>query len=66
MIYRRKTYIVEPSFIEEFNQLFNEILLPSQLKYGARLMGDGCSIEMKTILRYSLYGSMTVMKIMKE
>jgi len=39
MIYRRKTYIVEPSFIEEFNQLFNEILLPSQLKYGARLIG---------------------------
>lgn len=39
MIYRRKTYIVEPSFIDEFNQLFNEILLPSQLKYGARLIG---------------------------
>lgn len=39
MIYRRKTYIIEPSFIEEFNALFNDILLPSQLKYGARLIG---------------------------
>ncbi|MBB3113927.1 hypothetical protein FHS18_006042 [Paenibacillus phyllosphaerae] len=25
--------------IDEFNQLFNEILLPTQLKYGARLVG---------------------------
>jgi len=39
MIYRRKTYIVDPSFVEEFNVLFNDILLPSQLKYGARLIG---------------------------
>lgn len=39
MIYRRKTYIIESSFIEEFNALFNEILLPAQLKYGARLIG---------------------------
>ncbi|MEY8744461.1 NIPSNAP family protein [Bacillales bacterium AN1005] len=39
MIYRRKTYIIYSSFVEEFNALFNEILLPSQLKYGARLIG---------------------------
>lgn len=39
MIYRRKTYIVDSSFVEEFNALFNDILLPSQLKYGARLIG---------------------------
>ncbi|WP_055108628.1 NIPSNAP family protein [Paenibacillus ihumii] len=39
MIYRRKTYIVASSFVEEFNALFNDILLPSQLKYGARLIG---------------------------
>lgn len=39
MIYRRKTYIVASSFVEEFNALFIEILLPSQLKYGARLVG---------------------------
>jgi len=39
MIYRRKTYIVDPSFVEDFNVLFNDILLPSQLKYEARLIG---------------------------
>lgn len=39
MIYRRKTYIVESSFVEEFNALFNDILLPFQLKYGAKLIG---------------------------
>lgn len=39
MIYRRKIYIVDSSFVEEFNALFNDILLPSQLKYGARLIG---------------------------
>lgn len=39
MIYRRKTYIVSTSFVEEFNALFNDILLPAQLKYGARLIG---------------------------
>lgn len=39
MIYRRKTYIVASSFVEEFNALFNDILLPSQLKYGSRLIG---------------------------
>lgn len=39
MIYRRKTYVVASSFVEEFNALFNDILLPAQLKYGARLIG---------------------------
>lgn len=39
MIYRRKTYIVASAVVEEFNALFNEILLPAQLKYGARLIG---------------------------
>lgn len=39
MIYRRKTYVLASSFVTEFNALFNEILLPSQLKYGARLIG---------------------------
>ncbi|MFD2699596.1 NIPSNAP family protein [Paenibacillus shunpengii] len=39
MIYRRKTYIVANSIVDEFNSLFNDVLLPSQLKYGARLIG---------------------------
>lgn len=61
MIHRRKTYIVEPSFIEEFNQLFNEILLPSQLKYGARLIGrwmfdrDENNTEVFAIWEYDSY-----------
>lgn len=61
MIYRRKTYIVEPSFLEEFNQLFNEILLPSQLKYGARLIGrwmldrDENNTEVFAIWEYDSY-----------
>lgn len=61
MIYRRKTYIIEPSFIEEFNLLFNEILLPSQLKYGARLIGrwmnekDKNNTEVFAIWEYDSY-----------
>lgn len=59
MIYRRKTYIIESSFIEEFNALFNDILLPSQHKYGARLIGrwminkdeENTRSREKTILR---------------
>jgi hypothetical protein len=39
VIYRRKTYIIASSFVDEFNALFNDILLPAQLKYGARLIG---------------------------
>ena len=42
MIYRRKTYIVDSSFVEEFNALFNDILLPAQLKNGSRLIGRWC------------------------
>jgi hypothetical protein len=39
MFYRRKTYKIKAKWIKEFNKLFNEILLPTQLKYGARLVG---------------------------
>ncbi|URN93800.1 MAG: NIPSNAP family protein [Candidatus Pristimantibacillus lignocellulolyticus] len=42
MIYRRKTYFVDTSFVEEFNSLFNDILLPAQLKNGSRLIGRWC------------------------
>ncbi|MFD1739802.1 NIPSNAP family protein [Bacillus salitolerans] len=35
MIYRRKLYNVAPSIVLDFN----ETLLPTQLKYGARLVG---------------------------
>ncbi len=36
MIYRRKRYKVNPQIVEEFNRHFNQTLLPTQLKYGAR------------------------------
>ncbi|TGB03527.1 NIPSNAP family protein [Halobacillus salinus] len=39
MIFRRKMYKVAPSILEDFNKHFNETLLPTQLKYGARLVG---------------------------
>ncbi|MFS1513724.1 NIPSNAP family protein [Chengkuizengella sp. SCS-71B] len=39
MIYRRKTYKIEASLRSEFNLHFNKTLLPTQLKYGARLVG---------------------------
>lgn len=39
LVYRRKWYKINAMRINEFNQLFNEFLLPTQLKYGARLVG---------------------------
>lgn len=56
MIYRRKTYIVDSSFVEEFNALFNDILLPSQLKYGARLIGRWhLEVDVNTSEIFALY-----------
>lgn len=39
MFYRRKFYHIRTEFLESFNQLFNTINLPNQLKYGAGLIG---------------------------
>jgi hypothetical protein len=39
VIYRRRTYRVDPARAEAFNAFFNQHLLPMQLKYGARLIG---------------------------
>ena len=39
MIYRRKMYRVSPRIIDDFNLHFNRTLLPTQLKYGSRLVG---------------------------
>ncbi|MEG9295337.1 NIPSNAP family protein [Mangrovibacillus sp. Mu-81] len=58
MIYRRKMYKVAPSIIEEFNRHFNQTLLPTQLKYGARLVGrwvtthEGDAAEIFAIWEY--------------
>lgn len=45
MIYRRKTYKVDAKIVKEFNQHFNETLLPAQLKHGARLIGRWMTAE---------------------
>ena len=39
MFYRRKYYRVKKEFVESFNELFNNINLPSQLAHGSRLVG---------------------------
>ncbi|PFZ42311.1 cytoplasmic protein [Bacillus wiedmannii] len=39
MFYRRKYYIVKNEFVETFNEHFNTMNLPNQLKHGSRLIG---------------------------
>lgn len=39
MFYRRKSYIVQSSFVDIFNDHFNKTNLLNQLKHGARLIG---------------------------
>ncbi|WP_433750820.1 NIPSNAP family protein [Falsibacillus pallidus] len=63
MFYRRKFYIVKSEFVEKFNELFHEINLPNQLKYGSKLVGrwmmdrkDGTT-EVFAIWEYDSYES---------
>jgi 8-oxo-dGTP diphosphatase len=39
MLYRRKTYKINPETLELFNEFFHTYLLPNQLKHGAKLIG---------------------------
>ncbi|HEU5140821.1 MAG TPA: NUDIX domain-containing protein [Bacillales bacterium] len=39
MIYRRKTYKIDPQHYERFNAFFHEYLYPNQMKHGAKLVG---------------------------
>jgi 8-oxo-dGTP diphosphatase len=39
VIYRRRTYRVEPARADAFNAFFNRHLLPLQRRHGARLVG---------------------------
>ncbi|QTM98284.1 hypothetical protein ERJ70_02505 [Sediminibacillus dalangtanensis] len=61
MIYRRKTYHIDPIIKEEFNEHFNKTLLPTQLKYGARLVGrwmtkaNNVTIEIFAMWEYQSY-----------
>jgi acylphosphatase len=61
MFYRRKFYTLKSEFAEVFNNLFNNINLPNQLKYGSRLVGrwmkdnnDG-TVEIFAIWEYDSY-----------
>ncbi|SFM38057.1 NIPSNAP protein [Gracilibacillus orientalis] len=61
MIYRRKMYNVDPSILDDFNEHFNKTLLPTQLKYGSRLVGrwmtkkDNGIMEIFAIWEYDNY-----------
>ncbi|WP_110935611.1 NUDIX domain-containing protein [Salipaludibacillus neizhouensis] len=39
MIYRRKTYKIQPEKLNEFNNFFHSFLYPNQIKHGAKLIG---------------------------
>jgi hypothetical protein len=61
MFYRRKFYTLRSEFAEIFNNLFNTINLPNQLKHGSRLVGrwtkdnhDG-TVEIFAIWEYDSY-----------
>ncbi|WP_374055727.1 NIPSNAP family protein [Rossellomorea sp. FM04394] len=61
MFYRRKFYTVKKEFVDIFNDLFNNINLPNQLKHGSRLIGrwmkdneDG-TVEIFAIWEYASY-----------
>jgi hypothetical protein len=61
VIYRRKTYKIDPQIVLDFNEHFNQTLLPAQLKYGSRLVGrwstkeiDGV-VEVFAIWEYDSY-----------
>jgi hypothetical protein len=61
VIYRRKTYKIDPQILLDFNEHFNQTLLPAQLKYGSRLVGrwsieeiDGV-VEVFAIWEYDSY-----------
>ncbi len=61
MIYRRKVYKLASGMVNEFNQHFNDTLLPVQLKHGARLIGrwktssDEEAVEIFAIWEYDSY-----------
>ncbi|WP_375103245.1 NIPSNAP family protein [Paenibacillus sp. RS8] len=50
VIYRRKTYKIDPQILLDFNEHFNQTLLPAQLKYGSRLVGRWSTEEIDGVL----------------
>lgn len=65
MFYRQKSYKIKMEFVENFNDLFNKINLPNQLKHGSNLVGrwmkpnassrDTDIIEIFAIWQYNSY-----------
>ncbi len=49
MIYRKKTYEIDPAYLEAFNDFFHTYLLPNQWKHGAKLVGRWVSKDQRHI-----------------
>lgn len=49
MIYRKKTYEINPDYLEAFNNFFHTYLLPNQWKHGAKLVGRWVSEDKRQI-----------------
>lgn len=58
MIYRRKSYRIDPKDYERFNQFFHECLYPNQMKHGAKLVGRWGTKERDEITAIWEYASM--------
>jgi 8-oxo-dGTP diphosphatase len=58
MIYRRKTYKIDPERSEEFSRFFHTYLLPNQRKHGARLVGRWVTEAKDEIVAIWEYDSM--------
>ena len=50
MLYRRKTYTIEPAMYETFTHFFHTYLLPNQLTHGAQLVGRWVNEERTEIM----------------
>lgn len=60
MIYRRKTYKIQPENLDQFNEFFLQYLLPNQLKHGAKLVGRWVSEDQSEIEAIWEYESLEV------
>jgi NIPSNAP len=56
MIYRMRTYQAVPESIDRFNAFFEEHLLPTQLRHGARLVGRWATEDSRIVAIWE-YGS---------
>jgi ADP-ribose pyrophosphatase YjhB (NUDIX family) len=57
MFYRREIITVTPDKVSEFNEFFNEYLLPNQQKNGAKLIGRWVTIDQDEIIALWEYPS---------